>query len=121
MIAALAARVDRRIACIDAQQLPHGPARPEALRRELARAAIARAIPVVSGLEERGGADLAVALQIAHVLRAHPGPLVVRTSEHARVPLPPDALDVTLPPLSEADRRCAFAAALERHAIPADP
>jgi SpoVK/Ycf46/Vps4 family AAA+-type ATPase len=120
-IAALASRVDRRIACIDAGQLPHGPARAEALRRELSRAAIARAIPVISGVEARDGADSAVALQIAQVLRAHPGPLVVRTSEHARIPVPPGALDVTLPPLSDADRRRAFAAALERHAIPADP
>lgn len=120
-IAALAARVDRRIACIDAGQLPHGHARAEALRRELSRAAIARAIPVVSGIEERDGADPAVAQQVAQVLCAHPGPLVVRTSEHGRIPLPAGAVDATLPALSDADRLRAFTAALERHAIAADP
>jgi ATPase family associated with various cellular activities (AAA) len=119
-IAALAARVDRRIACIDAGQLPHGPTRAAALRRELARAVIARAIPVISGLEVRGGADPETAMWIAQVLDRHPGPVVVRTAQHAAVPLAPGYLDVALAPLTEAARRRAFAVELERHALAAD-
>src|SRR5262249_60075762 len=68
-IAALAARVDRRIACIDAAQLPRGPARAEALRRELSRAVIARAIPVASGGALRDGADPAWAMPLTRALR----------------------------------------------------
>ncbi len=119
-LAALAALVDRRIACIDARQLPRGPARAEALGRELSRAVIARAVPVISGIEVHDGAAPGPALLIAQVLRAHPGPLVVRTREDAEVPLEPGHVDVVLAPLSEAGRRHAFAAALERHAIPAN-
>ncbi|HET7505713.1 MAG TPA: hypothetical protein VFK02_32055, partial [Kofleriaceae bacterium] len=96
-IAALAVRVDRRIACIDVSQLPPGPARGPALRRELARAVIARAVPVISGVSGVSGPDLTDATHdaasgarlVAQVLRAHPGPLVVRTSEGAAVPLAP--------------------------------
>lgn len=119
-IAALAAVVDRRIACIDAGQLPGGPARAAALRRELARAVIARAVPVISGLELHDGAAPEPALLVAQVLRAHPGPVVVRTSEDAAVPLEPGCVDVALAPLSELGRQHAFAAALEHHAIAAN-
>lgn len=118
-LAAFAERVDRRIACIDASQLPFGPARGEALRRELARAVIARAIPVVSGLELREGADPEAARRLAHVLRAHPGPIVVRTGEHTRVPIEPGHVEVVLEPLAEPDRRRAFTAACARYAIAA--
>ena len=120
VIAALAARVDRRIACIDAGQLPHGPGRAAALRHELARAVIARAIPVVSGLEVRGGADPEATRAIAHVLDRHPGPLVVRTAEATVIPLAADAIDVVLAPLTAAERRHCFAVELERHAIAGD-
>jgi hypothetical protein len=119
-LAALAALVDRKIACIDAGRLPRGPAGAAALRRELARAVIARAVPVISGIEVYDGAAPDAALRVAQVLRAHPGPLVVRTGEDATVPLEPGHVDVTLAPLSEIDRQHAFAAALERHAIPAN-
>jgi len=115
VIAALAARVDRRIACIDADQLPHGPARAPALRRELARAVISRAVPTISGLEVTGSADPATARLVAQVLRAHPGPLVVRTAEDAEVPLDPGYVDVVLAPLSEPEREQAFAIELDRH------
>jgi hypothetical protein len=118
-VAALAARVDRRIACIDARRLPDGPGRASALRRELARAVSAGAIPVISGIEIRGDDEPATAMRIEQILRAHPGPLVVRTSEGTRVPLDPCHIDIVLAPLSEADRRRAFAAALERHVVPA--
>lgn len=120
VIAALAARVDRRIACIDACQLPHGPTRAAVLRRELARAVIACAIPVISGIDVRDGDDPAIAAAVAAVLRGHPGPLVVRTTEGAGVPLESGHIDVVLAPLSEHDRRQAFAAALGRHAIAAN-
>jgi hypothetical protein len=119
-IAAIAALVDRRIACIDAGQLSRGPGYAEALRRELARAVIARAVPVISGIEVHDGAGPEPALLVAQVLRAHPGPLVVRTSEGATVPLEPGCVDIALPALSEIGRQHAFAAALERHAIPAN-
>ncbi len=116
-IAALAARVDRAIACIDASQLPHGPLRAAALRRELARAVIGRAIPVLSGLEVRESADPETTMLVAQVLHAHPGPLVVRTAEDAAVPLQPGYVDVVLAPLSETERQRAFAVELDRHAI----
>lgn len=118
-VAALAARIDRRIACIDARRLPDGPGRAIALRRELARAAGAGAIPVISGIEIHADDEPATVMRIEQLLRAHPGPLVVRTGEGARVPLDPCHIDVALAPLSEVDRRRAFAAALARHAVPA--
>jgi hypothetical protein len=120
VIAALAARVDRRIACIDARQLPDGPGRPAALCRELTRAVIARAIPVISGVERRDDDPPTSATLIAQLLRTHPGPLVVRTRVGARVPLDRGAIDVVLAPLSGAARQRAFAAALARHAVPAN-
>jgi ATPase family associated with various cellular activities (AAA) len=120
-LAALAALVDRRIACIDASLLPRGAARASALRRELARAAIAGAIPVVSGLELRRAVDPDVASAIAQVVRAHPGPLVVRTSPSALLPVAPGGFELELPALAEPARQRAFAAALDREAVAASP
>jgi len=119
-IGALAARVDRSIACIDASQLPRGRDHAPALRRELVRAALARAVPVVSSIEVRDGADAELVAETRHVLASHPGPVVVRTTPDAELPLEPGHVDVTLPSLSETARREAFARILASHGIEAD-
>jgi ATPase family associated with various cellular activities (AAA) len=118
-IAALAARLGRRIACVDGRRLPRGAARAAALQRELIHALGSAAIPVISGIESHDGDDPATAMAVAEILRGHPGPLVVRTAERARVPLDGGHLDVVLAPLSELARQRAFAGVLERLAIPA--
>jgi len=120
-LAALAALVDRPIACIDATQLPLGSARAPALRRELTRAVVAGAIPVVSGLELRGTPAPEVVTRTAQVLRAHPGPLVVRARRGAALPLAPGFVDLELTPRDDRARQRAFAHALDRHAIAASP
>ena len=115
VIAALAARVGKRIACIDAAQLRG----PEALAQELTRAALARAVPIVAGVD-RHEADAEERHALRRVLRGHPGPLVVRTSADAEVPLDPGYVEIELRPLSESERERALGEALSAHSIAAD-
>jgi ATP-dependent 26S proteasome regulatory subunit len=113
-IAALAARVEYSVAAIDAHRIAgHGEPFAEALRVELRRARLARAIPVVSGLElPREHADDEALIQ--EVLRAHPGPIVLRTSPEALLPLDPGYVSIALPALNETERLAFWHAALER-------
>jgi len=119
LVATLAAQVGYAIACIDASQLPRGAGHAEALRRELVRARLARAVPVVSGVEIRDG-DADHVLGVRHVLRLHQGPLVVRTTADAQLPLAPGFVDVELPALTEGQRQAALATAFDAAGIAAD-
>ncbi len=118
LVAALAARVGRRIAAIDASRLPRtGEHRAAALSGELVRAVLRDAVPVVSGLDLEPG-DSAGHAALRQVLRAHPGPIVIRTSPEAQPPLDPGYLSFTLPLLSEHERVAAWRDALDRAELP---
>ncbi|HSR95920.1 MAG TPA: ATP-binding protein [Kofleriaceae bacterium] len=119
IIAALAARVGRRVAAIDASRLPRNAVRLAAgLRIELIRALLRRSIPMVSGLEtvEAGGAEGQEA--ITEVIRNHPGPLVIRATPEGSLPIGPGYVSLTFPSVSESDRTQFWTEALTRAGLP---
>jgi AAA+ superfamily predicted ATPase len=105
LAAALAARIGKPLACIDCERLPRGgQGFAEALRIELRRAGLRGAVPCVSGLEIFDSTDAEGLEHVRAVFRAHPTPLVIRTSPEFRPPLDPGYLSFTIPPLSESER-----------------
>jgi ATP-dependent 26S proteasome regulatory subunit len=116
-IAALAARVGRGIAEIDATRLGRGADVDHALLRELRRATLLGRIPVVDNLEL---ADPADAVRLRHALRAHAGPIVFRTGLDTQLPLDPGASKVTFPALTEAERTSYWRLALARAGLAGD-
>jgi hypothetical protein len=119
VIAALAARVGRRVAAIDAGRLPRAAHRlAVGLRVELVRALLRRAIPVISGLEtvDTGGSDGqgAITDAITEVIRMHPGPIVIRTTPEGSLPIEPGYVSIKFPPVSESDRTRLWSEALAR-------
>jgi len=118
IVAALAARVGRDLVAIDCARLPRAPrVYASALRTELFRALIRDVIPVLSELDLVDPTDGEVRDAVRQVLRMHPGPLVVRTSPEAILPMDPGHLDVVLPSLSEGERAAAWQDALDRHQL----
>ncbi len=104
-IAALAARVGRTVAAIDCHRLPRaGKLMALSLRQELFRALLRGAVPVVSGLEVADPADAEGLDLIKQALRNHPGPVIIRATPEASVPLDPGYLTLKLSPLSESER-----------------
>jgi hypothetical protein len=103
-LAALAARVGKPLAIIDAELLPRGRALASALRGELRLALLRGAIPCVCGLELLDRDDSEGIEHVREVLRSHAGPIAFRTSPELRVPLDPGFLDFTLPSLAEGER-----------------
>ncbi len=118
IVAALAQRVGRDVVAIDCSRLPRAPGEhAHALRSELFRALTRDVIPVLSGLEVLDPADGQVRNDVRQVLRMHPGPLVVRTSPEAAVPLDPGYLNFALPALGEGERVAVWQEALARHEL----
>ncbi|HWM87426.1 MAG TPA: ATP-binding protein [Kofleriaceae bacterium] len=120
LLAALAARVGKPLAVIDAELLPRGRALAGALRGELRLALLRGAIPCVCGLELLDRDDSEGIEHVREVLRTHPGPVGFRTSPEQRVPLDPGFLDFTVPPLDEGARLEFWREALERRDLDAD-
>ena len=119
LVAALAARVGRGVACIDCHRLPRaGKLMAGALRQELFRALLRGCVPVVSGLEAADPADAEGQDLIKQTLRAHPGPVVIRAAPEASLPLDPGFVTASLPSLNETERAVFWAEALERAALP---
>ena len=115
VIAALAARVGRRIAAIDASRLPRSAIRLAlGLRIELTRALLRRAIPVVSGLETVDTSAGEGQEAITEVIRMHPGPIVIRTAPEGSLPIEPGYASIRFPPVSELDRTRLWSEALAR-------
>lgn len=115
VIAALADRVGRRIAAIDAHRLPRNARRLAlGLRIELSRALVRRAVPVVSGLETIDAADPESQEAIQSVLRNYPGPIVIRATPEGSLPIEPGYVSIKLPPVSESDRVRFWTEALAR-------
>ena len=121
LVATLAAKVGCRVAAIDASRLGREPQRFAAhLALELVRARLRRAVPVVSNLEAIGTDDADVRDHIEQVLRAHPGPVVLRVApETTTLPLAPGYLAFAIPALSEAERTAAWRASLARACVTA--
>ncbi|HVK73030.1 MAG TPA: ATP-binding protein [Kofleriaceae bacterium] len=115
LVAALAARVGRAIACIDCHRLPRaGKLMAIALRQELFRALLRGCVPVVSGLEAADPADAEGQDLIKQTLRAHPGPIAIRAAPEASLPLDPGYVTATLPTLNESERTAFWLEALPR-------
>jgi len=118
VIAALAARVSRRVAAIDASRLPRAANRlAVGLRAELVRALLRRAIPVISGLETVDTSGSEGQEAITEVIRMHPGPIVIRTTPEGSLPLEPGYVSIKFPPVSEADRTLLWSEALARSGL----
>ncbi|HEX3478073.1 MAG TPA: AAA family ATPase [Kofleriaceae bacterium] len=119
LVAALAARVGRGIACIDCHRLPRaGRMMAVALRHELFRALVRGCVPVVSGIEVADPSDAEGLDQLKQVLRAHPGPVVVRAAPEASLPIDPGYVSAALPPLSESERAAFWRRAVDRAQLP---
>ena len=121
LIAAVAAQLQRDVAAIDVARMPRAPRElVGALRTALFRANVHGMVPVVSGLEQVDVADADLAEQLRHVVRVHPGPIVVRTTPESTLPLDPGFDSIALPPLSETERAAAWRALLAEVHLHAD-
>jgi hypothetical protein len=119
LIAALAARVGRDIAQVDITRLPKASL-ASGLALELVRADLSGCVPVVSGLEAVPRDDAEALRHVEAVLRRHSGPVVVRSAADVELPLAPERIDVTLPPLTLSQRSQAWRKLLSTHALTCD-
>jgi AAA+ superfamily predicted ATPase len=118
LAAALAARAERPAAIINAERLPRQAVRfATALRSELRRAGMRGAVPCISNIEVMDTSDAEGVEAVRSVLRAHPGPILFRTSPEHKPPLEPGYLDFTIPPLSETERLGFWQEALARRGM----
>jgi hypothetical protein len=99
LVAAMAARADRRLGTIDAGRLVRDK-RIDVLPALLRRCALRGWIPLVDGLEAIGGDDVGTRDTVRDILREHPGPLAVRLPHDAEPPLPAGFVMIDLPPLT---------------------
>ncbi|NVB82921.1 MAG: AAA family ATPase [Kofleriaceae bacterium] len=118
VIAALAARVGRTVKVIDCTRMPRASAAlASALQCALRQAVLHGAVPLISGLAvdsvDAEGQD-----RLREVLRAHPGPLVIRAASETTLPLDPGHVTVELPSLSETARAELWRDALQRAGLP---
>jgi hypothetical protein len=118
LLTSLASRAGRSLGVIDLSTMPREPGRlAETLAGVLRRAMLRGLVPCVDGLELVGSEDPDTKVQLAVVLRAHPGPLAVRLPAEAQVPLDPGYLLLDIPSRNEHKRAESWAIALERHRI----
>jgi SpoVK/Ycf46/Vps4 family AAA+-type ATPase len=75
-------------------------------------------VPCVDGLEVVSSAeDPDTKIQLAAVLRGHPGPIAVRLPAEAPIPLDPGYLQLDVPARDERARGVSWGVALDRHQI----
>ncbi len=118
-LAALAARLGRRLAVIDAERLPRsGKPLAQRLRLELRRAHLRGAVPCISGMSEFE-ADGEGVQHVREVLQSHPGPITFRVSPEFKPPLEPGYMSLTLPSLSETERLEYWQRSVETHGVAA--
>jgi hypothetical protein len=118
LLAALAARAGRAIGVIDIALLPRDAlALAASLEAALRRAKLRGLVPCVDGLEALTADDREARVQVAAVLRRHPGPLAVRLPQRAEILLDPGYLLLDLPARTEQQRTESWAIALARHRI----
>ncbi|MEJ7597307.1 MAG: ATP-binding protein [Kofleriaceae bacterium] len=121
LLAAIAARISRELAQIDVTRMPRTPKELAAsLRAALFRAHLHGVVPVLSGLEQVNAEDGDARELVRHVLRVHPGPLVIRTSPESTLPIDPGFETVVIPALTETERAVAWTAVLGAAGMTAD-
>ena len=118
LLAALAARASRSLGVIDLSTMPRAPGTlPAALTSALRRAKLRGLLPCIDGLDLFGTDDGDTNVQLAAVLREHPGPIALRLPAEGRIPLDPGYLLLDIPQRTELLRGQSWAASLARHAI----
>jgi hypothetical protein len=118
LLASLAARAGRSLAIIDVATMARDAMTLSAtLALALRRAKLRGLIPCVDGLELVGGDDPEARIQVAAVLRDHPGPLAVRLPPESELYLDPGYLLLDIPARTEQQRTESWTTALERHGI----
>ncbi len=118
LLISLAARAGRSVGIVDIANLPRDTAdQASSLEAALRRAHLRGLIPCVDGLEGIGSDDPDKRIQLAAILRRHPGPLALRLPTDADILLDPGYLLLELPQRNERERADSWAAALDRHGI----
>ena len=118
LLTSLAARAGRAVGVIDLSTVPREAGRlAQTLEAVLRRAMLRGLVPCVDGLELIGVEDPDTKIQVAAVLRQHPGSIALRLPTDATIPLEPGYLLLDLPTRNERQRGESWAVALERHQI----
>jgi hypothetical protein len=118
LLASLAARAGRALGVIDVSTVPREAGRlAQALEAVLRRAMLRGLVPCIDGLELVSSENPETKIQLASVLRHHPGPLALRLPAEAQIPLDPGYLLLDLPARNEVARGQSWAIAFERHGI----
>jgi hypothetical protein len=118
LLTSLAARAGRSLGVIDLATIPREAGRlAVALETELRRAMLRGLIPCIDGLELVGADDPDLKVQMAAVLRNHPGPITIRLPLETTIPLDPGYLALDLPTRNERERTESWTIALERNGI----
>ena len=118
LLTTLAARASRSLGVVDLSTVPREPGRlPATLEAVLRRAMLRGLVPCVDGLELVSSEDPDTKIQIAAVLRNHPGPIALRLPTEATIPLDPGYLLIDIPQRNEQLRGESWAIALQRYEI----
>ncbi len=118
LLATLAGRAGRALGVIDVATVPREAGKlAQALEAVLRRALLRGLVPCVDGLELVSSEDPDTKIQLASVLRHHPGPIALRLPTDAQIPLDPGYLLLDLPARNEVARGQSWAIAFERHRI----
>ena len=118
LLTSLAARAGRSLGVIDLSTVPREPGRlAQTLEAALRRAMLRGLVPCVDALDLVPSDDPDTKLQLAAVLRHHPGPLALRLPSDAQVPLDPGYLLLDLATRSERERETSWATAVQHHGL----
>ena len=118
LLTSLAARAGRSLGVVDLSTVPREPGRlAHMLEAVLRRAMLRGLVPCVDGLELVSSEDPDTKVQIAAILRNHPGPIALRLPTEAQIPLDPGYLLLDLPLRNERERGISWGIALEHHQI----
>jgi hypothetical protein len=118
LLTSLASRAGRALGVIDLATMSREPvALAATLEAALRRAKLRGLFPCVDGIERIGADDPDARVQLAAVLRKHPGPLALRLPPDAEPLLDPGYLLLDIPARNERERGESWASALERYQI----
>ncbi|MBL0218322.1 MAG: ATP-binding protein [Myxococcales bacterium] len=118
LLTSLAARAGRSLGVIDLALVPRESGRlAHTLQTVLRRALLRGLVPCVDGLELVGAEDPDTKVQLAMVLRTHPGPIALRLPTEGQIPLDPGYLVLDVPPRNEILRGESWAIAFDQHQI----
>ena len=118
LLTSLAARAGRALGVIDLSTVPRETGQlAQTLEAVLRRAMLRGLVPCVDSLDLIGAEDPDTKIQVAAILRTHPGPIALRLPTDATIPLDPGYLLVDIPTRNEQQRGESWSVALERHQI----